>query len=239
MVGVIRISSMYVPFVMACLLAVGNCVDSEAEWPEPNVVNQPPLQPGDVNCRYSARTNYVVDQKTCERLCDSNEITIEKFLMLNPTVARDCSNIQPNSEYCVRGFIEPVRAYDGRCGPKYRNATCSGMAMGQCCNKRTWQCGQSIVDCHPEICYKGGMSICGRPSFRDTTWTKDQTCGYILGERWCNGEQDVCCRNLEENDYCGISTWAWEDDNKVVYSAKIRRWRTDLHGPRPESQRWV
>ncbi|KAK8069893.1 hypothetical protein PG994_006509 [Apiospora phragmitis] len=82
------------------------------------------------------------------------------------------------------------------------------------------------------------MSACGRPSFRDTTWTKDQTCGYVLGERWCAGEQRVCCNNLEENDHCGSGTGFWVDDGNMVHSTKIRTWRTDLTGPMPESRRW-
>ncbi|KAK8869098.1 keratin-associated protein 5-5 [Apiospora arundinis] len=229
---------MYIPLILACLSVVGTCSDfSEAEWPKPKVVCPPPLQAGEVNCRYSETTSEAVDLKTCERLSDRHEITIDKFLLLNPTVERDCSNVQPHTKYCVSGFIEPVWAYDGRCGPKYRNASCSGMEMGQCCNKRTWRCGDSIVDCHPEICYKGGMSVCGGPSRRVTTWTKDGTCGYILGERWCAGEESICCKNLEENDYCGSGVGFILSDRETMHSTKIRRWRTDLNGPMPEHRR--
>ena len=38
--------------------------------------------------------------------------------------------------------VEPLRAYDGMCGPQNKNATCVGTDK-QCCNKKTWTCGDS------------------------------------------------------------------------------------------------
>lgn len=38
--------------------------------------------------------------------------------------------------------IEPVRAYDGLCGPYHNDATCVGTAKG-CCNSETWTCGDT------------------------------------------------------------------------------------------------
>lgn len=61
------------------------------------------LQPGDINCRYSAETEASVNYYTCKKLAIYYGITIEEFFKLNPEIAKDCSNILPNSEYCVDG----------------------------------------------------------------------------------------------------------------------------------------
>ncbi|KFY71518.1 hypothetical protein V499_08289 [Pseudogymnoascus sp. VKM F-103] len=51
-------------------------------------------------------------------------IYVETFFKLNPGLQLDCGNIQADTDYCVRGFIEPLRATDGLCGPPNKNATC-------------------------------------------------------------------------------------------------------------------
>jgi hypothetical protein len=38
--------------------------------------------------------------------------------------------------------LEPLRAYDGLCGPHHAGATCIGTDK-QCCNSKTWECGDS------------------------------------------------------------------------------------------------
>ncbi|KAH9904530.1 hypothetical protein F4778DRAFT_66305 [Xylariomycetidae sp. FL2044] len=45
--------------------------------------------------------------------------------------------LEPETIYCMEGFPEPLRAYDGLCGPDHDNATCWG-ATEQCCNSKTW-----------------------------------------------------------------------------------------------------
>ena len=118
------------------------------------------IQPGDVNCRYSATTSATVNYYTCTQMATKYGITVDGFFTLNPTLELDCSNIQPKTEYCVDGcklplsqdvvasarltrtVIEPVRATDQLCGPPNGNATCLGTAY-QCCNSETWTCGNS------------------------------------------------------------------------------------------------
>lgn len=118
------------------------------------------IQPGDINCRYSATTKATVGCCTCAQMATKYGIAVETFFTLNPTLERNCSNIQPKTEYCVAGcklplsqdvvaparltrtVIEPLRATDGLCGPPNGNATCLGTAY-QCCNSETWTCGNS------------------------------------------------------------------------------------------------
>ena len=122
---------------------------------------------GDVNCRYDARTEANVSNATCAQLATKYGVALDKFFVLNPLLETDCSNIQPDTDYCVEGcgcaksadhpsrssgravpyllsvclanwlsystVIEPLRAWDRRCGPQYYNATCLGTAF-QCCN---------------------------------------------------------------------------------------------------------
>ncbi|KAH6623892.1 hypothetical protein F5144DRAFT_374761 [Chaetomium tenue] len=160
------------------------------------------IQPGDVNCRYSATTGATVNYHTCAQLATKYGTAFDHFFTLNPTLELDCSNIQPKTEYCVDGFIEPLRATDGRCGPPNRNATCLGMPHGQCCNSETWTCGKSTEDCARGTCYEG---IC----FGDKIYSTDGTCGPDHGDRLCAGKWGDCCNQDGAcgtgDDFCGPS----------------------------------
>ncbi|KAI0168065.1 hypothetical protein BJ166DRAFT_610970 [Pestalotiopsis sp. NC0098] len=62
---------------------------------------------GEVNCRYSATTDSTVNYYTCSSLSNFYGITNEVFFTLNPELALDCSNILPNTQYCVAGWLHP------------------------------------------------------------------------------------------------------------------------------------
>ncbi|KXH55457.1 hypothetical protein CSAL01_12428 [Colletotrichum salicis] len=101
------------------------------------------VNPGEVNCRYWTDTPKDVSYYTCSELALRYDLSNDLFFTLNPSLGRDCGNIKPQSEYYVSGFIEPVRAVDGFCGPRHKNATCLGTNK-QCCNSETWTCGDSM-----------------------------------------------------------------------------------------------
>ncbi|KAI1394610.1 hypothetical protein F4819DRAFT_501693 [Hypoxylon fuscum] len=94
------------------------------------------------DCQPSTCTHDNVNYYTCTQLAERYDITVEMFFTLNPDLDPDCGNILPNTDYCVEGFIEPVRATDGLCGPPNKNATCLGTAF-QCCNAETFTCGNT------------------------------------------------------------------------------------------------
>ncbi|KAL2193158.1 hypothetical protein P885DRAFT_81433 [Corynascus similis CBS 632.67] len=96
---------------------------------------------GAYNPKALKRTNGTMSTRTT-LMATKYGITVDFFFTLNPTLELDCSNIQPKTEYCVDGFIEPVRAMDQLCGPSNGHATCFGTAY-QCCNSETWTCGNS------------------------------------------------------------------------------------------------
>ncbi|KAH6624478.1 hypothetical protein B0J18DRAFT_180146 [Chaetomium sp. MPI-SDFR-AT-0129] len=144
------------------------------------------VNPGDINCRSWAQTYDNVGYWSCSQLADDFGITLDKFWMLNPTLAPDCEGIQPNTEYCVDGFIEPLRSTDGFCGPDHKNATCIGSDFGQCCNAATWKCGQTEDDCSPGICWEGQCP-------GHTIYTTDGNCGYAYGFALCAGKWGDCC----------------------------------------------
>ncbi|KAH8743726.1 hypothetical protein F5882DRAFT_498637, partial [Hyaloscypha sp. PMI_1271] len=93
--------------------------------------------------------------------------------------------IQPNTPYCVSGFIEPLRSASGLCGPKNNNATCLGTDF-QCCNSQTWTCGNSTQDCAAGTCYEGACP-------GDIVWSTDGTRGDQFGGRLCAGIWGDCC----------------------------------------------
>ncbi|KAH7116511.1 hypothetical protein B0J13DRAFT_205577 [Dactylonectria estremocensis] len=181
---------------------------SSRRAPHPDATRSVPkktrVEAGDINCRGWGRTYDDVDSLTCENLADRYQIYISKFYELNPILESDCKTIRPNTEYCISGFIEPLRAYDGRCGPLFNNATCVGMNQGSCCNSETWTCGNRDRDCTPNLCWKGA----GKCYFRVVVST-DGICGIVKDRhtlRMC-GEWGDCC-NLQGRcgsgpDFCG------------------------------------
>ncbi|KAH7306161.1 hypothetical protein BKA65DRAFT_578340 [Rhexocercosporidium sp. MPI-PUGE-AT-0058] len=159
------------------------------------IINPVALKPGELNCRYTGHSDTVINYYSCMKMAIFYEITIEKFFSLNPTLKKDCSNIQPSSGYCVKGFIEPVRATDGLCGPKNSNATCLGQLVGQCYNAATWKSYKKFnkADCAPGNCYEGAC-------VGDKVFSTDGTCGTQHGLRSCIGKWGDCCHN---NGTCG------------------------------------
>ncbi|KAH7205027.1 hypothetical protein IWW34DRAFT_769419 [Fusarium oxysporum f. sp. albedinis] len=98
---------------------------------------------GGINWRLSTLTGSQIDDNTCALILKKYHITIDTFYDLNHRLNNDCKTIQPNIRYCVEGFPEPLRAYNGLCGPDNGNATCVGTDK-QYCNKNTWTCGDTL-----------------------------------------------------------------------------------------------
>ncbi|KAI1810627.1 hypothetical protein GGS20DRAFT_579729 [Poronia punctata] len=158
------------------------------------LVNAGDVAPGEVNCRYTTNTADVdINYYTCTALATKYDISVETFFMLNPTVKPDCSNIQADTDYCVSGFVEPVRASGGLCGPPNKNATCLGTDF-QCCNANTFTCGNSTADCAPGTCYEGACP--GDPIFT-TDGKCGQTCFSNLQAQYqalgCTSPTDAYC----------------------------------------------
>ncbi|KAI8665242.1 LysM domain-containing protein [Fusarium sp. Ph1] len=169
----------------------------------PSVPRKKELEAGDINCRGWVQTYEHVDETTCQKLADDYHIDLGTFYDLNPILESDCKRIRPYTEYCYTGFIEPLRAYDGNCGPLYNNATCLGTGKS-CCNTETWTCGNRERDCTPSLCYRGA----GNCFLRVITST-DGICGLVKDRhtlRVC-GKWGDCC-NLQNKcgsgpDFCG------------------------------------
>lgn len=194
---------------------------------------------GEVNCRYWTDTGDDVNYYTCTQLSETFNIDTDTFFMLNPKVAKDCSNIEPRTTYCVTGckssnvtiflhrlvcdsndwtVIEPVRATDGKCGPKHNNATCLGTGK-ECCNAETFTCGNSAYalisddsllranycsreDCAPGTCYEGNC-------LGDKVYTTDGKCGFQHDQKLCAGKWGDCCNFYGKcgsgDAFCGIN----------------------------------
>lgn len=206
----------------------------------PSVPEKRFVEPGDINCRNWGRTYDKVDYAACVKVAQGYGITMEKFFMLNPILEGSCKDLKPYTKYCVAGckfnriicsgtespreltratVIEPKRAFDGRCGPKYGNATCIGTDYGGCCNSETWNCGDSEYeppfqtrdladpsseDRSPGICYEG---LCAGHD----VYTTDGTCGHFNNGRnlrACAPKWGACCsfegRCGDGPSYCGL-----------------------------------
>ncbi|KAK3934651.1 hypothetical protein QBC46DRAFT_368066 [Diplogelasinospora grovesii] len=170
------------------------------------------IQPGDVNCRYSATTSNTVNYYTCTQMATKYSITVDGFFTLNPTLKLNCNNIQPKTEYCVNSFIEPVRATDQLCGPPNGNATCLGTAYhddcaastcyegacagdtGDCCNL-DGACGTGDDFCGTSVCFSSNCTI------PDTEPTLPNWMNGNTPDGTCGGEHGYTC-NVVYGTYC-------------------------------------
>ncbi|KAH7027556.1 uncharacterized protein B0I36DRAFT_375369 [Microdochium trichocladiopsis] len=153
------------------------------------LINGESANQGQVVCRYTTNTaDKVLNYYTCTALADRYGISVDVFFQLNPIVKTDCSNLRRNTDYCVRGFIEPLRAWDRKCGPKNGNATCLGTQF-QCCNADTFTCGNSLEDCADGTCYEGACA-------GETIFTTNGDCGRNHGYKRCAGRWGDCCNSV-------------------------------------------
>jgi hypothetical protein len=70
-----------------------------------------PIPAGQVNCRYTVNTgeeDMDINYYTCTALATRYLIKVETFFVLNPGLKTDCSNIQPDTDYCVAGCKIPT-----------------------------------------------------------------------------------------------------------------------------------
>ncbi len=63
----------------------------------------PPVAVGEINCRYWTTTRAEVNSHTCSQMVQRYKIPNDKLFLLNPSLARDCSNVQPKTDNCVYG----------------------------------------------------------------------------------------------------------------------------------------
>ncbi|KAM6513793.1 hypothetical protein FALCPG4_015006 [Fusarium falciforme] len=159
-------------------------------------------KPGEVKCVVWGRTYKDVNYYSCKGLAKRHGIDVETFFKLNPVLNPSCDNIKPYHLYCVRGYIQPKRAYDGLCGPKHGNATCLGTDHG-CCNSETWTCGSSDEDCAAGTCYEGDC-----PGHK--IYTTDGKCGKDHGMRVCAGKWGDCC---SRDGVCGTGPGYCDEQN--------------------------
>ncbi|KAF1822571.1 carbohydrate-binding module family 18 protein [Dissoconium aciculare CBS 342.82] len=144
---------------------------------------------GQTNCRYHAKTGKNVNYFTCTEIAQKYKLTIAELLDLNPELDENCQRIKAETDYCVVGFHEPVRAWDGKCGAPHGNASCLGTDK-QCCNSKTFTCGNSEEDCATGVCYSGACF--GSVQFG---YSLDGTCGPKHGNAICGGTWGDCCSN--------------------------------------------
>ncbi|KAF6806261.1 hypothetical protein CPLU01_15913 [Colletotrichum plurivorum] len=129
-------------------------------------------------------------------------IDLEQFMALNPDLDSSCSNIQPKTEYCVRGLFRSTSpSEDGYCGQAHGNATCAGTEM-PCCNGLTGKCGSSSNECGLEICDYRFSSGC--------TAVPQDAASVLDGNACCNSQgncgsgPEFCGMDVCESGNCTI-----------------------------------
>ncbi|XWX00255.1 hypothetical protein V2A60_008275 [Cordyceps javanica] len=160
-----------------------------------------------------------VNYYTCTAMANEYSITVEEFFALNPSVKKDCSNMEPMGWYCIEGYIEPLRAddcadgtcyegwcsgdqsfsTDGTCGEAHGYRLCAGI-QGSCCSL-DGKCGNGTAFCGKGVCQSGKCEDLQKPAKRSTgdsalPWltgtTPDGTCGGLQGYT-CGVFSGNCC----------------------------------------------
>ncbi|KAF1817734.1 carbohydrate-binding module family 18 protein [Dissoconium aciculare CBS 342.82] len=162
------------------------------------------ISANNVNCRYTTMTSKLVSEFTCSEIVQKYQIALRDFHALNPEIGSDCKNVQPDTAYCVFGFMEPLRAWDGKCGPSHGNASCLGTDK-QCCNSKTFTCGNSQEDCATGVCYSGACQ-----SALQFGYSLDGKCGPAHDNKICGGVWGSCCN---KNGQCGSGDGFCTDEN--------------------------
>ncbi|KAK8128692.1 hypothetical protein PG984_009800 [Apiospora sp. TS-2023a] len=156
-----------------CLLLVSLAPTDALHYaPEESI----PTGPGVVDCWSWDRTNEEVNRNTCAELAESHHKTLDFFFLLNPDLDKDCSDIRPDSEYCVAGSIEKPTT-DGKCGflRGHGFLTCDG-GWGDCCSFEG-NCGTGRAFCGLVNCLWGECddefpdTTSAAPMLATTVWT--------------------------------------------------------------------
>jgi hypothetical protein len=111
-----------------------------------------------ITCRYNTTSPHTIAYYTCSQLATKYGISVDTFVLLNPGVNAACTNLQPDTKYCVDGSrrfassskttltrraVTTPTTLTGDCGPSSPNTTCKGYSGGGCCNSMTWRCENS------------------------------------------------------------------------------------------------
>ncbi|OHF02988.1 hypothetical protein CORC01_01746 [Colletotrichum orchidophilum] len=157
---------------------------------------------GDITCRYETETSADISAASCAMYAAIYGIDTDTFLSLNPEIDSACSNIQPNTKYCVKGWIQATQASDdGLCGIAHGNHTCSD-TVAPCCNIQTGRCSSSSEDCTTPICDLRFSTQCITDSAGSISSTEAVTSSSSSS---CCNTKGLCGDGL---DFCGTDVCA-------------------------------
>jgi hypothetical protein len=79
-------------------------ISSPSSTPVAVPINTGNITAGEVSCLFADSTEGLdINYYTCTLLANKWGISVENFFTLNPGLNPDCSNIQPDTDYCVLG----------------------------------------------------------------------------------------------------------------------------------------
>ncbi|KAK2039765.1 hypothetical protein LZ31DRAFT_558462 [Colletotrichum somersetense] len=155
-------SSMLKAFLLAGLALIPHCAVADECQP----ITWKRSAHGDIICRYEIEKSPDISAASCAMYAAMYGIDTDTFFSLNPELDSACSNIQPNTKYCVKGRIQATPATDdGLCGLAHGNHTCLDI-LAPCCNIQAGRCGNSSEDCTAPTCDPRFSTQCsaGSPS---------------------------------------------------------------------------
>lgn len=93
------------PLLLVLLLSLLRAVSADECQPHQwgRLAAPPTPEVGELVCRSNGTSGAVVNYYSCKEMADYYELSIEQFFMINPVLEEDCSNIEPNTDYCVSG----------------------------------------------------------------------------------------------------------------------------------------
>ncbi|EFQ27420.1 hypothetical protein CGRA01v4_04505 [Colletotrichum graminicola] len=164
----------------------------------------PVVNPGEINCRFWTNTPEEVDYYTCSRLARRYLMPVDQVFFLKPELDKDCSNIQPQTEYCVEGLrtAPPASATRASVMATISNtAPTERAAAGETAVAQRAGVARLTPSAASSPARVAAVTSGNRTSSQPagTKWTKGGTCGGTEGMRYL-AEWGRCCN---VNGICG------------------------------------
>ncbi|KAJ4169800.1 hypothetical protein NW754_005948 [Fusarium falciforme] len=183
-------------FLVFSLLAINNAVCSPlTDGLSFLYSRQAPSGGGAQPCRM----NFTTDVWTrCDDLLAQFDLTLEEFMLANPSIGEACDGFKPGETYCVAPYIDVAvnATEDGTCGREIDfSKTCIGSDFGDCCGA-DGKCGSGEKFCGIGNCQEGAC-LGGGP------WSTDGRCGRSVNYVPCPPKFGLCC---SKDGTCGNDT---------------------------------
>ncbi|GKU10105.1 hypothetical protein FLAG1_08927 [Fusarium langsethiae] len=162
-----------------------------------------------VECRQEFKTDVWTG---CDDVLAQFQLTLEEFILANPTIGEECDGFVPGETYCVAFNVPRNVTEDGICGQKINfTKTCVGSDFGDCCGL-DGKCGSGEEfcgdNCQDGNCFGGTTTTSSIPA--KPSATKAPLSVSTNGD--CAYNSGFTCKGSEFGDCCSAAGYCGDDE---------------------------